>query len=246
MIRECRIRNMDFRRYRRQIAAVIPWTTILILATVVAIEALANGTGDREEFCNILALSPDRWYTTFTYWTIHTDPEHAWKNIGQWALTATFMEWKLRTKWLTATCAVTTLAVGLIVQVAIGAELTNGDTGKGLSIIGWMVIVPVAAILINCFTGSARKLSAGVVLTFLVLGLGAALIAEEPWTLPVGMLGHIGGAVAGFLVFAVAVRAGKYEFTPKSWEKEFIVIVALVMLAVFALMEVTALSSLDI
>ena len=210
-----------------------------------AMEILIWATDDRTHLCEIFGLSPDRPYTLFTYWVVHENPEHAWKNIGQWAFTAPFVECKLRRRWFTATCVITTLAVGLIVQVAIGAELTNGNTGKGLSVIGWMVLVPVAAILLNCFTGNARRLKAGAVLTFLVLGLWAAVIVEEPWTLPVGMLGHIGGTIVGFLVFVVAFRTGRYEFRIGSWGKEYAVTIALAALAIFALLEVAALSNPD-
>ena len=67
----------------RRIAALTPWTATLIFATAVAMETIARDADGRRHLCEMLALSLDRPYTLFTYWTINTDPGHARANIVQ-------------------------------------------------------------------------------------------------------------------------------------------------------------------
>ena len=229
----------------QRIAAVIPWTTVLILATAVVMETIARGADDRTHLCEMLALSLDRPYTLLTYWTSHTDSGHAKENIVQWLVLASLAERRLHTKWLTLSCAVTTLVVGSIILAAMSTRLTSDPAGKGLSIIGWMVILPAAATLLNWFTGSNLKLWTGVLLALLASILAAVIKAEVLWPFDVGMLGHIGGTFAGFVVTVIAWRAGKYEPRTRSGGQEYAVTLMLVFLVLVALFEASVVINSD-
>ena len=195
----------------------------------------------RASFLDALALSPDRWYTIFTYWTVHAAPRHAWGNIVLWALTAGLVERKLRTQSFVLYCIIATLAVAAVILLIRTDALREDGPGNGLSIIGWMVLVPAVTMGMSLLTGSARRLKAGVFLTFLAMALGAGMMAEDPRGLPVGMLGHIGGAVVGFVAVANALRAGSYVAVPRSEGREAAGYCILAVLSVVAIWGATSL-----
>ena len=209
-------------------------------------ETIAGNAGDRTHLCEILALSPHRPYTLLTHWTIHTDLAHAQGIIVQWSALAGIVEWRLRTKWFALCCAATTLAVASIILIAMSAGLTSGEAGKGLSIIGWMVILPEAALLLNRFTSSRIKCWTGVQLTCIAAMLAAAIKANGMWPFDVGMLGHIGGTIAGLFVTVIARRAGKYQPRARAAAEEYAVILMLVFLVLVTLVEASELSGLDL
>ena len=80
-------------------------------------------------------------------------------------------------------------------------------------------------------------------LTFLLLVLAATIMAKGLWPFDVGMLGHISGTLAGFLVTVIARRAGKYEPRTRSGREECTVTVILVFLLLVTLFVVSELNN---
>ena len=223
------------------LAREAPWTTIAIMVATGAVEIFAEATNQRVPLCQLLALSSDRWYTVATYWLIHDYPVHARQNILLWAPAGPFIEARIGTGWFAATCITVTIGMGIIILIAKGETLTGVSTGKGLSIIGQMVIVlaarPWIAGLVgrlpdDCLSAAsvarawiARRssklaevwlsnealLRLAILGTYIVLALYEIDAEQELAEIPASTIGHIGGITAGFCTAVIAVRTRKFD-----------------------------------
>ena len=214
--------------YLVNLAKEPPWTTISILAVIVTVEIIAETQGQRTKLLETLALSADRWYTVTTYWAVHADCRHAWLNIICWIFTSPFAEKTSGRRQYAKICDAVTVVLGTAILISKVDTLTGDRNAAGVSIIGWMATITAVGVLFRNLTGKEKVFRLGLLSSYTFLALAATsdemLSGLHATELPAQMLGHLGGASAGFIIVASAIGKGKFRLTEQNDGKEYIAI----------------------